>query len=99
MELGHNIMTHHGYVTAADRAQETGADVYQIFYRSPQSYQSFAHPKPDTLELARRNKEYNKKMVIHGAFVINLCQDPSDYRHYKGVNILVDDLNVSVELN
>lgn len=99
MELGHNIMTTSGYVSAADRAQSTGADVYQIFYRSPHSYQPFERPEAETLELARKNKQYNKKMVIHGSYIINLCQDPTDYRHFKGVNILVDDLNVSVKLN
>ena len=99
MELGHNIMTNRGYTSAADRAKETGADVYQIFYRSPQSYKYFAHPEQETIELARRNKEYKKKMVIHGSFIINMCQDPADYRHYKGVEILVEDLNVSAQLN
>ena len=38
-------------------------------------------------------------MVIHGSFIINLCQDPTDYRHYKGINILVEDLDVSVKLD
>ncbi|VBB18462.1 apurinic endonuclease [Yasminevirus sp. GU-2018] len=99
MELGHNILTHHGYSSAADRAVETGADVYQIFYRSPQSYNSFKRPEEETKLLAEKNKKYKKKMVIHGSYLINLCQDPSDYRHYKGVNILVEDLDVSVELN
>lgn len=99
MELGHNIMTHNGYVSAADRAHSTGADVYQIFYRPPQSYQPFERSEADTLELAKKNKQYGKKMVVHGSYIINLCQDPSDYRHFKGVNILVDDLNVSVKLN
>lgn len=98
MELGHNIMTHNGYASAADRARSTGADVYQIFYRPPQSYQPFERSEADTLELAKRNKQYGKKMVIHGSYIINLCQDPTDYRHFKGVNILVDDLNVSVKL-
>lgn len=99
MELGHNILTQDGYVTAADRAVETGADVYQIFYRPPQSYKPFKHTDADNKELASRNKRYGKKMVIHGSYIINLCQDPSDYRHHKGVDILVEDLNVSVTLN
>lgn len=99
MELGHNIMTEKGYASAADRAFKTTADVYQIFYRMPQSYKSFHRPYDETLELAAKNKKYNKKMVIHGSYIINLCQDPTDYRHYKGVNILVEDLDVSVTLN
>lgn len=99
MILGHNIRTEKGYVTSANRAQETGADIYQIFYRSPQSYASYKRPEQETKELARLNTEFNKIMVIHGSFIINLCQSPSDYRHYKGINILVEDLDASVELN
>lgn len=99
MELGHNISITHGYVSASQRAVDTGADVYQIFYRQPQSYQSYSRPEKETLELAKQNKLNNKKMVIHGSYIINLCQDPSDYRHDKGVNILVEDLDVSVKLN
>jgi deoxyribonuclease-4 len=99
MILGHNIRTEKGYVSSADRAKDTGADIYQIFYRSPQSYASYTRPDNETKELARRNIEYNKLMVIHGSFIINLCQYPTDYRHYKGINILVEDLNVSVKLN
>jgi deoxyribonuclease IV len=99
MKLGHNIMTEKGYVSVADRALETSADIYQIFYRPPQSYTSYHRPDNETLELAEKNKEYNKKMVIHGSYLINLCQDPTDYRHYKGINILVEDLDVSVILN
>lgn len=99
MILGHNIRTEKGYVSSANRAQETGADIYQIFYRSPQSYASYKRPEKDTNELARRNIEFKKLMVIHGSFIINLCQNPDDYRHYKGINILVEDLNESVVLN
>ena len=99
MILGHNIRTEKGYVSAANRAQETGADIYQIFYRSPQSYASYKRPEEETKELARRNIEFKKLMVIHGSFIINLCQNPTDYRHYKGINILVEDLDESVNLN
>jgi len=99
MELGHNIMTSEGFVTAADRAVDTGADVYQIFYRAPQSYGSVTRSDEEIQELADRNSRYKKKMVIHGSYLINLCQDPKDYRHFKGVNILVEDLDVSVRLN
>lgn len=99
MIIGHNIRTEKGYVTAANRANDTGADVYQIFYRSPQSYASYKRPDNETKELAIRNTEFKKIMVIHGSFLINLCQSPSDYRHYKGINILVEDLDESVKLN
>ena len=99
MILGHNIRTEKGYITAANRANDTGADIYQIFYRSPQSYVSYKRPINDTKELASRNIEFKKIMVIHGSFLINLCQNPSDYRHYKGINILVEDLDESVKLN
>ena len=97
MILGHNIEK--GYVSSANRAQDTGADIYQIFYRSPQSYASYKRPVHETKELARRNIEFKKLMVIHGSFIINLCQNPTDYRHYKGINILVEDLDESVNLN
>ena len=73
MILGHNIRTEKGYVSSANRAHDTGADIYQIFYRSPQSYASYKRPEEETKELARRNIEFKKLMVIHGSFIINLC--------------------------
>ena len=98
MILGHNINTSNGYVTASDRAVETGADVYQIFYRPAQSFQPYSRPNKDTLELAKRNRKNKLQMVIHASYLPNLCQPSDDYRHFKGVNIIVDDLNQSVKL-
>lgn len=98
MELGHNILTSHGYSTVVSRAVETGASIYQIFYRSPQSYNSFKRPDLETEEIAKQNKIHNKKIVVHGSYLINLCQDPQDYRHFKGLTILIEDLNESVKL-
>src|SRR5436853_5903656 len=99
MEIGSHILTNYGYVSTADRARDIGVKVYQIFYRSPKSYQPYERPEEQTLELAKRNKEYGIKMVIHGSYIINLCQHRSDYRHCKGLDILVADLNISVKLN
>ncbi len=99
MILGHHIRTDHNfYSSACDRAIETEADVYQIFYRSPQSYQECKRDPKDSEKLAEDNKDNNKLMVIHGSYLINLCQNVDDHRHFKGVEILVDDLNKSVIL-
>ena len=96
--IGHNIGTTYGYITTADRAVETGADVFQIFYRPSRSYKPYHRPEADTLELAKRIKQYEKPMVIHSSYIINICQPSDDYRHYDGVAIIVDDLNVSAQL-
>lgn len=96
--IGHNIGTTCGYVTTADRAVETGADVFQIFYRPSRSYKPFHRPDSETDDLAGKLKKYSKKAVIHSSYIINLCQPPNDYRHYDGVEIIVDDLNVSARL-
>jgi deoxyribonuclease-4 len=100
MILGHHIRTDGKFYTSAgERAVETGADVYQIFYRPNLSYKEFKRNSTDSLKLAKSNKDNKKKMVIHGSYLINLCQNEDDYRHSKGVDILVDDLNQSVKLN
>lgn len=96
--LGHNIGTTHGYVTTSDRALETGADTFQIFYRPSRSYKEFHRPEDQTLELAGKIKDRKQSMVIHSAYIINICQPEDDYRHYQGVSIIVDDLNVSAKL-
>jgi Mimiviridae putative endonuclease 4 len=96
--IGHNIGTTFGYVTTADRSVETGADAFQIFYRPTRSYRPFHRPESETLDLAARIKKYQKQMVVHSAHIINLCQPKDDYRHYDGVSIIIDDLNVSAQL-
>jgi deoxyribonuclease-4 len=97
--IGHNVGTTLGYTTTADRAKDTGADVFQIFYRSSKSYKSFKRPDEQTADLKRKNIEYGKKMVIHSSYVINICQPPTDYRHYDGLRILIEDLDASVDLD
>ena len=99
MELGSHILTTYGYVSAADQAKKIGADVYQIFYRSPKSFKKYERPHDQTLELASRNKQYNLKMVIHGSYLVNLCHDTTHPSYSKAVDIIVGDLNVSVTLN
>ena len=87
--LGHNIGTQIGYVSTMDRAIETGADIYQFFYRPSRSYRDFSRPKEQTQELANKLDEHDKRVVIHASYIINMCQPQTDYRHFKGVKIKI----------
>lgn len=96
--LGHNINTSHGFVTVAEYARKTGADVCQIFLRTPHKFQVSRRNRKDIKKLSEELKKHNVKVLIHGSFLINFCQPVTSYIHKQGMRILIEDLEDSVLL-
>jgi deoxyribonuclease-4 len=97
--IGHNINISHGLTTSVDYAEIIGANFFQIFLSSPQTYKLTKHSTKDLITLRDKLKNKNMKMVIHGNFMLNFCNDVKSYKHKNAIKLLVHDLNHSVTLN
>lgn len=93
--IGHNINISHGLVSSSDYAKSIGANFYQIFLHNPQKYGATKHSKKDILALKTKLKDNGQKLVIHGSFMTNFCNEVDDYRHKKAIDLVISDLNYS----
>jgi len=91
--IGHNIHISHGLISSSDYAKSIGANFYQIFLTNPQKYTVPKHNKNDLLALKNKLAKNNQKIVIHGSFMTNFCNEVTCYKHTKAVDLLVSDLN------
>lgn len=96
--IGHHINTSHGFVSSADYAHEIGANFYQLFLSSPQSYNGPRHSDEELALLKSKLEQYGIKIVVHASFMLNFCNDEAPYTHTQAVKLLVQDLKDSVKL-
>lgn len=96
--LGANINISHGFETAPSYSDSIGGNFFQIFLRNPRSYV----PNPRSAKLLAQFKKnlekYKCGCVVHSSFVVNLSRNPNEYQHFKGVDVVVEDLNHSVDI-
>lgn len=93
MIIGHNIFTKYGFVSTVDYAHKTGANVYQIFLRSPQSLKGKRRNSKELLEIKKKATKYNIKILVHGSYMLNFCNPKNSYIYKEAVKILSEDLN------
>lgn len=98
LKLGANINISHGFETAPGYAKSIGANFIQIFLRNPQSYIPNPRKKKSLKKFKKELKRNNCGCVVHSSFVINLARSPDQYQHYKGVDVIIEDLNHSVKI-
>lgn len=79
-------------------AKSIGASSFQVFLRNSRSYESNYHNPKMLKKFNKRRKKRNIVCVVHGSFIMNFAWPSNAYQHYKGVNILVEDLNYSVSI-
>lgn len=96
--LGRNINVQHGFITAANHAHETGANVFQIFLKSPHISFSKRRNTNDLLKLKASIEKNKQKVLIHGSFVLNFCNPIDSNIHNNAIINLTSDLNDSVIL-
>lgn len=97
--IGHHINISQGLVSSGNYAKSLEANFYQIFLTSPQSYNRISKPEEDLIELKNYLLENKMKIVIHGSYMLNFCNDPSSFKHKSAVKLLIADLKDSVHLN
>ena len=90
--IGSHLNTSCGFISTADYAKTIGANFFQIFLSSPQSYKRENRPDIDLALLKSKIEEYDMKMVIHANFMLNFCNEKSSYKHKGALKLLVADL-------
>jgi len=96
--LGANINISHGFDTAPWYSNSMGGNFFQIFLRNPQSYIPNPRTKKSLKQFKKNLEKYECACVVHSSFIVNLARNPTDYQHYKGVEVVVEDLNHSIEI-
>ena len=97
--VGHNIKISKGFVSSVDYAKKLGMNIYQIFLSSPHQFKRSQHNDSLYIELASKLKENNIRIVIHGSYLLNFCNDINSNIHKQAINLLSADLNDSVKLD
>jgi|SaaInlStandDraft_4_1057021.scaffolds.fasta_scaffold28183_2 deoxyribonuclease IV len=90
--LGHHIFLKQGYVSTVDWAKKTGANIFQIFLKSPQNFKYKMPPKEDSEKLGKIAKTNNILIVIHGSYMLNLCHPDKAYIRTMALQSLIDDM-------
>lgn len=96
--LGANIYINYGFKTTPKYARSIGCDFFQIFLRNPRSYAPNPRDEQSLKDFKKRLKKYTKGCVVHSSYSINLARPTNMYQHFKGVEVLVEDLNHSVKI-
>ena len=96
MKLGAHIC--HDKTTGPKYAKSIGANFIQIFLKNPRGYTKCKFT--DTYLKEMRDNMLNEGIgcVIHSPYIINLARDPKQYQHNKGVDAIVDDMNVAKKI-
>ncbi len=97
--IGHNIFIKHGLLSSAAYSESLGANFYQIFLTSPQSY-NFPRQNPEELlNLGILLQNNNMKIVVHASYMLNFCNPPTSKIHKSAIHLLTQDLHESTALN
>jgi len=92
VRLGRNIFTEKGKKDIVKVSKDSGANIFQIFLRSPQRYKS---SRWTSYELDRLKKESIKEdmmIVVHGNFICNFCNPPGSFVHESGAKLLIEEM-------
>ncbi len=96
--VGHHINTEHGFISSADYATKIGANFFQIFLSSPQSYNGTRHSDYEMGALRTKLRQNDTKIVVHGSFLMNFCNPVTTGTYKQAVTLLVKDLNDSIKV-
>ena len=93
--IGRHINTITDFTTAPIFGKKLGCNIIQIFLGDPQQAFTKAKSKADLLTFKSNLEKTNIRVVIHGAYSINLCRSPNTSRYRTSLKSLVSDLNSS----
>jgi deoxyribonuclease-4 len=79
--IGIHLSSAGGVHKAAERAQEIGANTFQIFSSSPRMWRPMRLTEEHCDEMRRLRDAYGcKPLVIHTSYLVNLCSQSSEVR-------------------
>jgi deoxyribonuclease-4 len=96
MLLGFNIFG--DKITGIKYANTIGANFIQIFLKSPRSYVTNNMSVEQLDKIKKQLKKYNCGCVVHSSYVINLARPETDFQHFKGVEVIADDMTCAYKI-
>ena len=96
MLLGLNIFG--DKITGVKYANEIGCNFIQIFLKSPRSFDVKTMTPDDLKKIKNELKKYNCGCVVHSSYLINLARPVEDFQHFKGIDVIVDDMNCAYKI-
>lgn len=98
MLIGRHISTTFNFASAPLYSKKLGCDIIQVFLGNPIQALSKPRSKEDLASFKSALEKYNIKLVIHGAYSINLCRSFNTSRHRTSIKYLVSELKSSAAL-
>jgi len=97
--IGCHIGTSCGFVTCADHANKLGANCFQIFLSSPRNYKRKSRTANELAVLKLRLEDYGMKLIIHANYMLNFCNEKTNYKHTRAIDLLIADLEECSKLD
>ena len=97
-KIGCNLNLNGKLENVPKTSNDLGGNFFQIFLRNPQSYNPNPRDELSMKTFYNNLKKYKCNCVVHSSYCINLARPKDSYQHYKGVNVLVEDLNHSKKI-
>ena len=97
--VGCHIGTTKGFTSTVTYAKQIGCEIYQMFLGSPKSSNTKRKNIKDLHEIRDKSIEYDIKIVIHAAYVLNFCHPEDVAIHTNAVDSLVKNVLDAHELN
>ena len=92
MRVGVHISIAGKIYESVDRAKELGCDTFQIFSRSPRSWQTKELEKAEAEEFKKRRKEAKiAPVIVHIPYLINLAS-PENSLYRRSISAYVEDI-------
>ncbi len=92
MKVGVHVSIAGKIYEAVDRAKELGCDTFQIFSRSPRSWQIKELKKAEVEEFKKRRKEAKiTPVVVHIPYLINLAS-PEEPLYQRSISAYIEDI-------
>ena len=92
MKVGVHISIAGKIHQAVDRAEKLGCDTFQIFSRSPRSWQTKELKKSEAEEFKKRRKEAKiAPLIVHIPYLINLAS-PEESLYQRSISAYVEDI-------
>lgn len=91
--IGRHINAFQGFLTAPEFASKIGCTIFQCFLSNPSKATSKPRDEKELKLFAKQLDKYDMNLVIHGSYIINLCQPSNSFKKKSGLKSLINDLN------
>jgi deoxyribonuclease-4 len=93
--FGRHMSISFGLANAVRLGHDLHCTIIQIFLGNPERILNKTRSQQELLQLRDSLTKYDMKLVIHGSYTVNLCNDVGSVKFVNSVKSIVQDLNAS----